>query len=105
MAEYTTVPHTPITAAPKLPGSHLRLSARLGSFAERFRNSAAVWLALMLYWAISDIIIAIFPPSGRPVSPTSWLLHVGVTLAGLVTIWWVLPFSIVDNSALRLLTT
>jgi hypothetical protein len=63
------------------------MTTRPDSFAERFRNSAAVWLALRLYWAISDIIIGIFPPSGRPVSPTSWPLHLAVTLAGMGTIW------------------
>jgi hypothetical protein len=87
MVTDATVPQTPGTAAPKRSGMHLGLTTRPDTFAERFRNSSAVWLALMLYWVISDVIIALFPPSGRPTSPQGWLLHLSVTLAGLATIW------------------
>jgi hypothetical protein len=41
----------------------------------------------MLYWAVSDVIIAIFPPSGRPTTPDGVLHHLVMTLAGLAAIW------------------
>lgn len=63
-----------------------RLTTRPETFAEQFLNSAAVWLALMAYWALTDIFIGIFPPGGRQVQPDGWLTHLGFTLAGLVAI-------------------
>jgi hypothetical protein len=86
MAEHTTAPHIPVTAEPRRSSMHLGLTTRPDTFVERFRNSSVVWLALMAYWIISDVIIAVFPPSGRPTSPQGWILHVAVTLAGLATI-------------------
>jgi hypothetical protein len=66
----------------------LDLTARPETFAERFRNSSAVWLALMAYWAIADILLTIFPnSSGRQLPPDSWLTHLAFTLIGLAAIW------------------
>lgn len=65
----------------------LRLTTRPDTFSERFRNSAVVWLALMAYWALSSVVLAIFPSSGRPFPPLGVLIHLGVTLAGLAIIW------------------
>lgn len=64
-----------------------RLTARPEGFAEQVLNSSAVWLALMAYWALSDMILAIFPPGGRPIQPDGWLTHLLFTLAGLVAVW------------------
>jgi hypothetical protein len=62
------------------------LTARPDTFAERFRNSVAVWLALMAYWALTDVLIALFPPGGRQIPPDGWLTHLLYTLAGLAAI-------------------
>jgi hypothetical protein len=45
-----------------------------------------VWLALMAYWVLTDVLITIFPPGGRQVTPDGWLTHLLYTLAGLVAI-------------------
>lgn len=66
--------------------SRPRLTARPETFAEQFLNSSVVWLALMAYWALSDVIIGIFPPGGRQVQPDGWLVHLGFTIAGLLAI-------------------
>jgi hypothetical protein len=65
----------------------LGLTARPETFGERFRNSAAVWLLLMVYWAFSSVMLAVFPPSGRPVPHLGLPIHLGVTLVGLAAIW------------------
>lgn len=67
--------------------SRLGLTARPETFGERFRNSAAVWLVLMAYWALSSAILAVFPPSGRPFPPIGAPIHLGVTLVGIAVIW------------------
>ena len=84
----------PITTAPGAQTAGVqRLAKRLGltvrpeTFGERFRNSAAVWLALMAYWALSSVMLAVFPPSGRPLPPFGAVLHLGTTLVGLAAIW------------------
>jgi hypothetical protein len=70
-----------------LASTPLRLSARPETFAEHVLNSSAVWLALMAYWAFADVIIFMFPPGGRQVSPDGWLVHLLVTVVGLAAIW------------------
>lgn len=65
----------------------LRLTARPEGFAEHMLNSSVVWLALMAYWAFSDVMLTLFPPGGRPIQPDGWLTHLLFTLAGLVAIW------------------
>jgi hypothetical protein len=65
----------------------LGLTARPETFGERFRNSAAVWLALMIYWAFSSVMLAVFPVSGRQLPPPGAPIHLGVTLVGLAAIW------------------
>ena len=84
----------PITTAPGAQTAGVqRLAKRLGltvrpeTFGERFRNSAAVWLALMLYWALASVMLAAFPPSGRQFPPIGAPIHLGVTLIGLAAIW------------------
>jgi hypothetical protein len=64
-----------------------RLTAQPEGFAEHMLNSSAVWLALMAYWAFSDVMLALFPPGGRPIQADGWLTHLLFTLAGLVAIW------------------
>jgi hypothetical protein len=87
------VTHATTTAPGSAPSTASRLARRLGltprpeTFGEQFRNSAAVWLGLMLYWAIADLIVAAFPPSGRPWPGLGAPLHIGFTLAGLAAIW------------------
>jgi len=65
----------------------LGLTPQPETFGEQFRNSAAVWLGLMLYWAMADLIVAAFPSSGRPWPGLGAPLHIGFTLAGLAAIW------------------
>jgi hypothetical protein len=85
--------HSITSAQGSQPTSVQRLAKRLGltarpqTFGERFRNSAAVWLALMAYWALASVMLAVFPPSGRQFPPIGAPIHVGVTLVGLAAIW------------------
>lgn len=71
MSEQTSIPHRSTTAVSKSPGMHLRLTQRPDTFAERFANSAAVWLLLMAYWVFTHVLIAIFPVGGWPYPPAS----------------------------------
>ncbi len=81
------------TAQSSSPTAARRLARRLGltvrpeTFGEQFRNSAAVWLALMLYAAIAESIVVSFPSTGRPWPGLGTPLHLGLTLAGLAAIW------------------
>ncbi len=86
MAERTTTPHA-ASASLARPGERPRLTARPATFRQRVANTAAVWLALMAYWALTDVLITQFPPSGRPVRPDGWPVHALFTLAGLAVIW------------------
>jgi hypothetical protein len=86
MAQHTTTRRASIAELSRTLGAHLRLTARPDTFAESFCNTAAVWLLLMTYWALTDVLIAIFPPGGRPIAPDGWLTHLIATLAGLVAI-------------------
>lgn len=83
MQEPIAAAYRPAPTAAERP----RLTARPETFAEHVLNSSAVWLALMAYWAITDMLIAIFPPGGRPVEPDGWLTHLLLSLAGLAAIW------------------
>jgi hypothetical protein len=65
----------------------LGLTERPETFGEQFRNSAAVWLLLMVYWAFSSVMLGLFPPSGRQLPPLGVPIHLGVTLIGLAAIW------------------
>jgi hypothetical protein len=65
----------------------LGLTARPETFGERFRNSAAVWLVLMVYWALSSVMLAVFPASGRQLPSFGVPIHLGVTLVGFAAIW------------------
>lgn len=82
----TSTQSVSVTGLQRLAG-RLGLTARPDTFGERFRNSAAVWLALMVYWAFSSIVLAVFPASGRQVPPFGVLIPLGVTLVGLAAIW------------------
>lgn len=85
MAETTT---TEVPAAtPRLLGARLRLAARPETFAEQLLNSSVVWLALMAYWAVADLVHGAFPSVGRQVPPDGWLTHLALTLLGLAAIW------------------
>ncbi|MDQ4099291.1 MAG: hypothetical protein M3121_02180 [Chloroflexota bacterium] len=64
-----------------------RLTVRPETFHERLVNSAAVWLALMAYWAGTDLLIARFPPGGRSVEADGWPTHLLFTVGGLIAIW------------------
>jgi hypothetical protein len=86
MAEVSTT-RTGTIAAPGRFGERPRLTTRPETFTERCLNSAAIWLALMAYWSLTDLLIAIFPPGGRPIRPDGWLVHTLFTLAGLAAIW------------------
>jgi hypothetical protein len=82
----TTTRGSQITGVQRL-AERLGLTARPETFGERFRNSAVVWLVLMVYWAFSSVMLAIFPASGRQLPPFSVPIHLGVTLVGLAAIW------------------
>jgi hypothetical protein len=85
MAKHTTTAYGTASTSVRQPGP--RLTARPEGFAEHVLNSSVIWLALMAYWALSDILIALFPPGGRPVPPDGWLTHLLLTLAGLAAIY------------------
>ncbi|CAA9549924.1 MAG: hypothetical protein AVDCRST_MAG88-691, partial [uncultured Thermomicrobiales bacterium] len=87
MAEHTTTPHVPASVSLGQLGDRPLVTARPATFQQQVANSAVVWLALMAYWALTDLLIARFPPGGRPVRPDSWLVHAIFTLAGLAAVW------------------
>jgi hypothetical protein len=87
MAHPLTTAHGAQTSGVQRLARRLGLTARPETFGERFRNSAAVWLVLMAYWALSSVMLAVFPPSGRQLPPLGVLIHLGVTLIGLAAIW------------------
>ena len=87
MAEHIITSHAPAGASLGRPGDHPLLSARPATFRQRVANSAVVWLALMAYWVVSGLLLARFPPGGRPVRPDGWLVHAIFTAAGLLGIW------------------
>ncbi len=82
----TTAQGSSPTAARRLAG-RLGLTARPETFGEQFRNSAAVWLSLMLYAAIAEAIVVSSPSTGRPWPGLGAPLHLGFALAGLAAIW------------------
>jgi hypothetical protein len=75
------------TPVPPTAGARVRLTARPATFAEHLLNSSAVWLGLMAYWALADVLHAAFPSGGRQVPPDGWLTHLAVTMIGLAAIW------------------
>ncbi len=83
----TTPPRTGTSAAPGRFGGRLRLTAHPDTFGQRFLNSAAVWLALMAFWALADLLLTLFPPGGRPLPPEGGLALAVYTLLGLAAIW------------------
>ena len=87
MPEHATTLRAPAIAPPAASGGRTRLTARPETFAQRFLNSAAVWLALMFAWAVADLLITIFPTGGRPIPPEGWLALGVYTLLGLAAIW------------------
>jgi hypothetical protein len=50
------------------------LTARPQTYRQTLINSAAVWLGLMIYWLIADVLLARFPapPTGRQIEPEGW---------------------------------
>lgn len=64
-----------------------RLTSRPATYRERVLNSTAVWLALMAWWAVTDVLIARYPPGGRAVEADGWLTHLLFTVVGLAAIW------------------
>jgi hypothetical protein len=72
----------------QVPGAP-RLTARPETPGQRFRNAAAVWLALMAYWALADVLLARFPPGpgGRQVAPEGWAALAVYAALGLVGVW------------------
>ena len=66
-----------------------RLTARPETVPERVRNSAAVWLGLMAYWALADVLLARYPPGpgGRQVAPEGWAALAVYAALGLVGVW------------------
>ncbi len=88
MTHPTTTPRGLATTGVQRLFERLGLTARPESFGAQFRNSSAVWLALMAYWAIADSILTIFPnSSGRQLPPDGWLTHLAITLIGLAAVW------------------
>ncbi len=67
--------------------AELRLTAKPGTFGQRYLNSSFVWLSLMLLWVATDALHAAIPSGGRPVEPDTWSTHLVFTLVGLATIW------------------
>ena len=87
MANMTTSAPTSTSSGLRRLARRLGLTARPETFGERFRNSAAVWLALMAYWALASVMLAVFPSTGRSFPPLGVLIHLGVMLAGLAALW------------------
>ncbi len=87
MAELITTPDASAGASSGRSGDYPRLTARPMTGRQRFLNSAAVWLALMAYWGLTDAVIARYPPGGREVKPDTWPVHLLFTVAGLAAIW------------------
>jgi hypothetical protein len=87
MAHSMTTARGPQTTGMQRLAKRLGLTARPETVGERFRNSAAVWLVLMVYWAFSSVMLAVFPASGRQLPPFGAPIHLGVTLVGLAAIW------------------
>ena len=81
MTHATTTPYSSDTTAAGRLARRLGLTPRPETFGEQFRNSAAVWLALMLYWAIADLLVAAFPSTGRPWPGLGTPLHIGFAIA------------------------
>ena len=75
------------TAAAASASGDKFLTARPATRRQQLANTGVVWLALMAYWVVTDLLIARFPPGGRAVRPDGWLVHAGFTLAGLAAIW------------------
>ena len=79
-----------VTHRTPAPGSGaVRLTARPETVPQRVRNSAAVWLALMAYWALADVLLTRYPPGlgGRQVSPEGWPALAVYAALGLVGVW------------------
>jgi hypothetical protein len=72
----------------RAPGT-ARLTARPETLGERDRNSAAVWLALMAYWALVAALLTRYPPGpeGRRVAPEGWAALAVSAALGLVGVW------------------
>jgi hypothetical protein len=87
MAHPITAARGSQTTAVQRLARRLRLTAQPETFGDQFRNSAAVWLVLMVYWAFSSVMLSLFPPSGRQLPPLGVPIHLGVTLVGLAAIW------------------
>ena len=75
------------SAALRLPGTEVRVTTQPETPAEQLLNTSITWLALMAYWALADVLIAIFPPGGRQLPPDGWLTHLILTLIGLGVVW------------------
>jgi hypothetical protein len=69
-----------LTATPTAERSNTRrtcaawFTTRPETYRQRLVNSAAVWLGLMVYWTLADVLLARFPaaPSGRQLGPEGW---------------------------------
>ena len=87
MAQHQRRPYRASTLLQTATTANARLTSKPVTFGERVLNSTAIWLALMAYWAVTDLVIARFPPGGRSVEPDGWLTHVLFTAGGLAAIW------------------
>ena len=54
---------------------------------EKVLNSAVVWLALMAFWTLCDVVITRYPPGGRQISPEGWTWLAIYAVWGLIGIW------------------
>ncbi|PYE53871.1 hypothetical protein [Deinococcus yavapaiensis] len=76
----------PSSGSTKAPDIVRSAAPRAWSF-DAARRSALVWVALMAYWALADVLTPLFPSGGRSVHPDSWLTHTVITLLGLAAVW------------------
>ena len=76
-----------IIRAPGQAAGAARPTARPERLGEPFLNSAAVWLALMAYWILADVLLTRFPPGGRPYAPEGWPALAVYAGLGLIGAW------------------
>jgi hypothetical protein len=65
------------------------LTTRAETIRDKFFNSSVVWLALMAYWLLADVLLTLYPPasSGRQLPPDG-AIGLGIyAVLGLAGIW------------------